>query len=137
MGRVAQLAAVATGIAARDAGLSAEELASGTVGLAYGSTHGSSAANEQWVRKLLTQGGFLGMSSTTYLKFMSHTAAANLAIHFGIRGRVISTSAACVSGSQAIGTGFEAIVNGVADRARAELLQQIGLEDILKPAIIG
>jgi len=30
-----------------------------------------------------------------------------------------------------------AIVNGVADRARAELLQLIGLEDILKPTIIG
>jgi 3-oxoacyl-[acyl-carrier-protein] synthase II len=115
MGRVAQLAVVATGIAVRDAGLGEEELQSGTVGLAYGSTHGSSAANEQWVRKLLTQNGFLGMSSTTYLKFMSHTTSANLAIHFGIRGRVISTSAACVSGSQAIGTGFEAIANGVAD----------------------
>ena len=115
MGRVAQLAAVATGIAARDAGLGAEELASGTVGLAYGSTHGSSAANEQWVRRLLTQNGFLGVSATTYLKFMSHTVAANLAIHFGIRGRVIPTSAACVSGSLAIGTGFEAIADGHAD----------------------
>jgi 3-oxoacyl-[acyl-carrier-protein] synthase II len=115
MGRVAQLAVVASGIAIRDAGLGEEELRSGSVGLAYGSTHGSSAANEQWVRKLLTQGGFLGMSSTTYLKFMSHTTAANLAIHYGIRGRVISTSAACVSGSQAIGTGFEAIASGVAD----------------------
>jgi 3-oxoacyl-[acyl-carrier-protein] synthase II len=46
---------------------------------------------------------------------MSHTAAANLAIHFGIRGRVIPTSAACVSGSQAIGYGFEAIASGVVD----------------------
>jgi hypothetical protein len=30
-----------------------------------------------------------------------------------------------------------AIVDGVADRARAELLRRIGLEDILKPSIIG
>jgi NAD(P)-dependent dehydrogenase (short-subunit alcohol dehydrogenase family) len=30
-----------------------------------------------------------------------------------------------------------AIVDGVADRARAELLRRIGLEDILKPAVIG
>jgi NAD(P)-dependent dehydrogenase (short-subunit alcohol dehydrogenase family) len=30
-----------------------------------------------------------------------------------------------------------AVVDGVADRARAELLRRIGLEDILKPAIIG
>ncbi|HKE17135.1 MAG TPA: beta-ketoacyl-ACP synthase [Kofleriaceae bacterium] len=115
MGRVAQLATVASGLAIEDAGLAEDELRGGGVGLAYGSTHGSSAANEEWVRKLIAQNGFLGLSSTTYLKFMSHTTAANLAIHYGIRGRVISTSAACVSGSQAIGYGFEAISSGIAD----------------------
>lgn len=115
MGRVAQLATAATTLAIRDAALGADELADGTIGLAYGSTHGSSKANEEWVRKLLTQNGFLGMSSTTYLKFMSHTTVANLATHFGIRGRVISTSAACVSASQAIGYGFEAISSGRSD----------------------
>jgi NAD(P)-dependent dehydrogenase (short-subunit alcohol dehydrogenase family) len=30
-----------------------------------------------------------------------------------------------------------ALVNGIADRVRAELLRRIGLEDILKPAILG
>ena len=94
MGRVAQLATIASQLAVKDAGISDDELADGNLGLAYGSTHGSSKANEEWVRKLLAQQSFLGMSSTTYLKFMSHTTAANLAIHFGIRGRVISTVAA-------------------------------------------
>jgi 3-oxoacyl-[acyl-carrier-protein] synthase II len=115
MGRVAQLATVATTIAIEDSGLSKEELTSGAVALAYGSTHGSSKANEDWVRKLLTQNGFLGMTATTYLKFMSHTTSANLATHFGIRGRVVSTVAACVSASQAIGTGYELISAGVTD----------------------
>jgi 3-oxoacyl-[acyl-carrier-protein] synthase II len=115
MGRVAQLATVATTIAVRDAALEPDDFASGTVGLAYGSTHGSSQANEDWVRKLLSQNGFLGMSSTTYLKFMSHTTAANLAIHFGVHGRVLCTSAACVSASQAIGQGFETIASGLGD----------------------
>jgi 3-oxoacyl-[acyl-carrier-protein] synthase II len=115
MGRVAQLAAVATGIAIRDAALGADELADGTIGLAYGSTNGSSKANEDWVRKLVANNSFLGMTSTTYLKFMSHTTAANLAIHFGVRGRVICTSAACVSATQAIGHGFETIGSGLAD----------------------
>lgn len=115
MGRVAQLATVATTIAVRDAALGADEFADGTIGLAYGSTHGSSKANEDWVRKLVTQNGFLGLTSTTYLKFMSHTTAANLAIHFGVRGRVICTSAACVSATQAIGHGFETIGCGRAD----------------------
>ena len=115
MGRVAELAAIATTIAINDAGLSPDELTDGRVGLAYGSTHGSSQANEDWVRKVVTQNGFLGLTSTTYLKFMSHTTSANLAIHFGIRGRVISTSAACVSASQAIGSGYEAIGFGLSD----------------------
>lgn len=115
MGRVSQLATIATNIAIRDAALGADELTDGTVGLAYGSTNGSSKANEEWVRKLVSQNGFLGMSSTMYLKFMSHTTAANLAIHFGIRGRVICTSAACVSATQAIGHGFETIGSGLSD----------------------
>jgi len=115
MGRVAQLATIATTIAIRDAGLLADELADGTIGLAYGSTHGSSQANEDWVRKLVASNGFLGMTATTYLKFMSHTTAANLATHFGIHGRVMCTSAACVSATQAIGQGFETIASGLAD----------------------
>ena len=115
MGRVAQLATVATTIAIKDAGLADSELADGTIGLAYGSTHGSSQANEDWCRKLIAQNGFLGMSSTTYLKFMSHTTSANLATHFGVHGRVLSTSAACVSGSQAIGAGYETIATGLAE----------------------
>lgn len=115
MGRVAQLATIATQLAIDDAGLGADEVSDGTVGLAYGSTHGSSQANEDWVRKLVAQNGLLGMSATTYLKFMSHTTAANLATHFGIRGRVISTSAACVSATQALGHGFETIGCGLSD----------------------
>jgi 3-oxoacyl-[acyl-carrier-protein] synthase II len=115
MGRVAQLATIATKIAIDDAGLSADEFADGTIGLAYGSTHGSSKANEDWTRKLVANNSFLGMSATTYLKFMSHTTAANLAIHFGVHGRVICTSAACVSATQAIGQGFETIGSGFAD----------------------
>ncbi len=115
MGRVAQLAAVATKIAVDDAGLTADEFADGTIGLAYGSTHGSSQANEDWVKKLVAQRSFLGMSATLYLKFMSHTTAANLAIYFGVHGRVLCTSAACVSATQALGQGYETIGVGLAD----------------------
>ncbi len=114
MGRVSQLSTVATAEAIADAGLAAEEIRSGAVGLAYGSTHGSSSASEEWLRKLVTQ-GFLGLASTTYLKFMSHTAAANLAVYFGVRGRVIPTCAACVSASQAIGAAYEAVKLGISD----------------------
>jgi 3-oxoacyl-[acyl-carrier-protein] synthase II len=115
MGRVALLATVATERAVEDAGLSRDELASGRVGLAHGSTHGSSSANEEWVRQLLAQNGLLGLPATSYLKFMSHTTAANLALHFGIRGRIMTTCAACVSASQAVGYAYEAIRSGALD----------------------
>lgn len=115
MGRVSLLATVATEQAIADAGIGRDELASGKVGIAHGSTHGSSSVNEEWVRQLFQQNGLLGLPATSYLKFMSHTTAANLALHFGIRGRMMTTCAACVSASQAIGFGYEAIRSGALD----------------------
>jgi len=43
---------------------------------------------------------------------MSHTAAVNIGVFFGITGRVITTSSACTSGSQGIGYAYEAIKAG-------------------------
>jgi 3-oxoacyl-[acyl-carrier-protein] synthase II len=115
MGRVSLLATYATEKAIAEAGLDDDTLQSGSVGLAYGSTHGSSSELEGWCRTLFKNQGMAGLSSTTYLKFMSHTCVANLALYFGIRGRTISTCAACVSASQAIGAGFEMIRAGLVD----------------------
>jgi 3-oxoacyl-[acyl-carrier-protein] synthase II len=115
MGRVSLLATIATNEAIADAGLEEDEIRSGAVGLAYGSTHGSSSANEEWVKKLLLGDGFLGLASTTYIKFMSHTTAANLALYLGLRGRIVTTCAACVSASQAIGYAYEMIGLGTSD----------------------
>lgn len=115
MGRVSLLATVASERAIAEARLGREELESGRIGIAHGSTHGSSSANEDWVRTLFSQGGLLGLPATSYLKFMSHTTASNLALHFGVRGRIQTTCAACVSASHGIGYGFEAVRSGAAD----------------------
>jgi 3-oxoacyl-[acyl-carrier-protein] synthase II len=115
MGRVALLAAYASEQAVADAGLEAEELGDGRVGLAYGSTHGSSAETESYCREVFRADSLQGVAGSHYLKFMSHTCAANLAEFFGIRGRVQPTASACTSGSQAIGVGYEAIRYGHAD----------------------
>lgn len=116
MGRVARLALSATEGAIADAGLDEETVRDPRTGLAYGSTHGSSSAYVDFARPLLARDSFEGLPSTSYLKFMSHTCVANLAQHYGIRGRTVSTCAACVSGSMAIGAGLEAIRAGAADR---------------------
>ncbi len=115
MGRVALLSAYASDRAVEEAGLTAEELGSGDVGLAYGSTHGSSSELEDFCRKLFVNNSLKGLLSSSYLKFMSHTCAANLAMYYGIQGRIITTCAACVSASQAIGYGYEAVKHGFQD----------------------
>jgi 3-oxoacyl-[acyl-carrier-protein] synthase II len=112
MGRVALLSTWATQRAIEDAGLDQALLSSGKVGLAYGSTGGTSAAVEDFVRKLYIAKQLGAIQSATYLKFMSHTCAANVAQYFAIRGRVITTCSACVSSSQAIGYAYEAVKHG-------------------------
>lgn len=113
MGRVSILATVATQAALDDAGIGEDEVRSGAVGLAYGSTHGSTSAMEVFCRQLYGGGGLKGLAATSYLKFMSHTCAANLAQHFSFRGRVLPTCSACTSASQAIGAGYEAVKYGL------------------------
>ena len=112
MGRVALLSTYATQNAIDDAGLDSDFLSSGQVGLAYGSTGGTSTAVVDFVEKLYFNRSLEAIQSATYLKFMSHTCAANLAQYFAIRGRIVTTCSACVSASQAIGAGFEAVRAG-------------------------
>ena len=115
MGRVALLATYATERALADAGIDPDLTAIPDVGLAYGSTHGSSSAQEEFCRTLFARNGLRGIPSTSYLKFMSNTCVINLADFFRIQGRVMSTCSACTSGSNAIGYGFEAIRAGQLD----------------------
>jgi 3-oxoacyl-[acyl-carrier-protein] synthase II len=112
MGRVGQLALVATDQAIADAQLAAEVLQEYSTGLTYGSTHGSTSVTEEFCRKLLVNNSLVGIPGSSYLKFMSHTCAANLAQAYGIRGQVVPIVSACTSASQSIGAGYEAIKLG-------------------------
>jgi 3-oxoacyl-[acyl-carrier-protein] synthase II len=109
MGRVAQLAVHVTELALQDAGLAdSAVLRSGDCGVAYGSTTGSPEDGADFAL-LLKVGSTQGVNALKYLRMMSHTAAVNIGVTFGIRGRVVPTSSACTSGSQGIGYGYEAI----------------------------
>lgn len=119
MGRVAQMATLATERALHDAGLTDHPcLQDGTTGVSYGSTTGSPPALEVYARQVLLRRSLKGISPNEYIQFMSHTAAANLAQFFGLRGRVIPTCSACTSASQGIGYAYESIRAG---RARCML----------------
>jgi 3-oxoacyl-[acyl-carrier-protein] synthase II len=115
MGRVALLATAATENALRDAGLLGDPiLQSGRVGVAYGSSTGSTDAVADFANMLLTK-SLDGITATTYIRMMGHTTPVNIGVFFGLQGRVITTSSACTSGSQGIGYAYEAIRNGSQD----------------------
>lgn len=112
MGRVALLAVRATELALIDAGLLDDPwLRSGEVGISYGSSSGSTNALSDFGQMRLNK-KVDGITATTYIRMMSHTAPVNIGVFFGIKGRVITTSSACTSGSQGIGYAFEAIQSG-------------------------
>jgi len=112
MGRVSQLAVRAAELALADAGLLGDPLLrSGSVGVACGSSIGSTADISDFAQMLLT-GDAPGLNANSYVRMMPHTTGANVGIFFGLRGRIIPTSTACTSGSQGVGFAYEAIKHG-------------------------
>ena len=109
MGRVALMATRASQLALADAGLLGDALVgSGRLGISYGSSAGTPSAVGDFGR-MFAQHSTEGITANTYIKMMSHTAAVNIGVFFGITGRIITTSSACTSGSQGLGYAFEAI----------------------------
>jgi 3-oxoacyl-[acyl-carrier-protein] synthase II len=115
MGRVAMLAALSAIDAVKASGLNEEEIASQTCGVSYGSTEGSIRSQMEYIGNLIQNRSLEGIPASWYLKCMSHTCAGNLSILFHTRGPFIASCPACVSGSQGIGFGYEAIKAGRAD----------------------
>lgn len=115
MGRVAVMALNAAEMAIEQAGLTADPiLTSGRAGVACGSSFGSTEPVPDFTRFMET-GKAGGLNATGYIRMMSHTAPVNIAIALGMTGRVITTSSACTSGSQGIGSAYEAVREGHAD----------------------
>jgi 3-oxoacyl-[acyl-carrier-protein] synthase II len=112
MGRVSLLSVRATEFALADAGLSDNPMiCDGRMGTAYGSSSGS-IEPVRIAGNMLATGSMQGVTSTSYIQMMPHTTVVNTCLYFGLKGRVIPTSSACTSGSQAIGYAFESIRAG-------------------------
>ena len=99
------------------AGLAPEQLGSGRLGVAFGSTHGSPTVQRGIYEAFFSKSRkrFTSIGAVDYLKSMVHTTAVNITKMFGITGRVISSSTACTTSSQSIGFGYEAIRFGRQD----------------------
>lgn len=112
MGRVALMATLTSERALAQAGLLGDHaISDGRMGVAYGSSTGSTDAIADFARMLVNKSTD-GINATTYIRMMSHTAAVNIAVYFHLKGRVIPTSSACTSGSQGIGYAYEAVRSG-------------------------
>lgn len=112
MGRLARMSVLVTQWALEQAGLQDDQaLTDGRTGVAYGSSSGSTDAVMEFVG-MRSRMSTNGINSTTYLRMMPHTAAVNIAVYFGLKGRVVPTCSACTSGSQGIGYAYEAIAMG-------------------------
>jgi 3-oxoacyl-[acyl-carrier-protein] synthase II len=115
MGRVSKMATAASETALMDAGLLDDPvLQTGRAGVAYGSSSGSTDAISDFANMLISK-SLDGITATTYIRMMGHTAPVNIGVYFGLKGRIYTTSVACASGSQGIGYAYEAIKNGQQD----------------------
>ncbi|MCQ8878442.1 beta-ketoacyl-ACP synthase [Pseudoalteromonas shioyasakiensis] len=125
MGRVSLMSTLATERALEQAQLlDHPALTDGSTGVSYGSSIGSTAPLVSFGRMMDT-GSMNGVTATSYIQMMAHTAPVNVGVFFGIKGRVITTSSACTSGSQGIGYAFEAIKFG-----RQKLMVAGGAEEL-------
>jgi len=119
MGRVSRLAVRGAELTIANAGLTGSDLVTdGGMGVACGSCIGSTADLLDFAQMLI-HGDGRQVNANSYIRMMPHTAAANIGIFFGMKGRVIPTNSACTSGSQAIGYAFEAIQHGYQTRMLA------------------
>lgn len=112
MGRVALMSTRTTELALAQADLlEHESLTNGDTGVSYGSSIGSTSPLIAFGH-MMDSGTMSGVTATSYIQMMSHTAPVNVGVFFGLKGRVIPTSSACTSGSQGIGYAYEAIKFG-------------------------
>ena len=112
MGRVAKLATLASENALIQSGLIGHDvLTNGQTGVAYGSSTGSTEAVGAF-GVMLNEKSTRAITATTYVQMMPHTCAVNVGLFLGLKGRIIPTSSACTSGSQAIGYAYESIKFG-------------------------
>ena len=115
MGPTAMMALMASREAVEDAALPKTVFGSGRAGVAFASSIGSIESWTRYLDEYSRNASIKGTASGSFFQVMSHTCAANLALSFGIKGRVISPDCACSSSTQAIGLGYETIKYGIQD----------------------
>ncbi|WP_321929150.1 beta-ketoacyl-ACP synthase [Paraburkholderia guartelaensis] len=130
MGPVSLYAVRASEHALADAGLLDDpSIKDGRMGVAYGSSAGSVEPVRAF-GKMLETGSMSDVTSNSYVQMMPHTTAVNVSLFWDLKGRIVPTSCACASGSQAIGYAYEMIANG-----KQTLMLAGGAEELSGPSV--
>jgi 3-oxoacyl-[acyl-carrier-protein] synthase II len=130
MGLVSMYAVRASELALADAGLAGDEsISDGRMGVAYGSSSGSVEPIRAFGTMLET-GAMTDVTSNSYVQMMPHTTAVNVSLFWDLKGRIVPTSSACASGSQALGYAYESIATG-----KQALMLAGGAEELSGPAV--
>ncbi len=88
---------------------------SGRMGVAIGSTIGSTKTTQEFFEDFLSDYSLQRMKTGVFFKLMNHSCAVNVSQALGITGRILSPSAACSTSCQAIGYGYEMVAFGRQD----------------------
>jgi 3-oxoacyl-[acyl-carrier-protein] synthase II len=115
MGRMSIFSAQAADEALADSGISREILPSGRIGCVVGSTMGSAKTLNEVFELMLPKKDLTCLPSMKFFQCVSHSASMNMAHYLGLTGYVMATSAACASGLQAVGAGYDLIRLGKQD----------------------
>lgn len=142
MSNMSIFAVLASQEALAQAGLQEAEWQDGRTGVVIGSTIGSTRATENFFADFFRDHSLERMKSTLFFQIMNHSVAANVAHTFGIAGRLLAPSAACATGCQAVGYGYEAIAMGKQERMLCGGADEFhpltaGTFDIMEAASVG
>ena len=142
MSRMSIFSVQAAQEALSDAGLAVDEVSKGRMGCIIGSTVGSMVTMSQTFETILPNCDLNNMKAMQFFQVISHTAVMNVAQCLGITGTVYAPSAACASGLQSVGLGYDLIRLGRQDAilcGGAEELHQTvtGSFDVLYAASTG
>jgi len=115
MSAMSVFAALATGDAIAQGGLSGEQVRGGRLGVSIGSTIGSPRTTQAFFDDFRTDNSVERMKSGVFFQIMNHSCAANVSHMFGITGRTVAPAAACSTGSLSVGYAAEMISMGKQD----------------------
>lgn len=115
MSRMSIYALLAAQEALAQAGVDKIIRTGGRLGIAMGSTVGSVDTMEEFFNEYLVSKSIEHIKSMLFFRIMGHSCAANVAQTLGITGRTLAPSAACSTGCQAVGLGYEAVALGRQD----------------------